>query len=93
MRKFVIGLVFAACSLPLLSASGVQAQGAPWPPPPGMSAGEYQARYGHLVGRGGQPNPGYQQHWEERRWEAQRHHRQWEGDRRLRHHHYYDDDD
>jgi len=91
MRKFVIGLACAACSLPLLSASKVEAQGAPWPPPPGMTAGEYQARYGHLVGRGW-PNPGYQQHWEERRWEGRRQHdRHWDGDRRRRHR-YYDDD-
>src|SRR5215204_284761 len=33
-----------------LSTHSPEAQGyAPWPPPPGMTAGEYAARYGHRI--------------------------------------------
>ncbi|HEX8164973.1 MAG TPA: hypothetical protein VF601_04200 [Beijerinckiaceae bacterium] len=59
MRKLVIAVALATCGAALLPASGAQAQGyAPWPPPPGMSADDYAARYGHAIQRG-RSGPGY----------------------------------
>ena len=43
-------LTTLAISALSLSTHSSQAQGyAPWPPPPGMTAGEYAARYGHRI--------------------------------------------
>jgi hypothetical protein len=54
MRKLAIAAALAACSVSLLSSPDAQAQGyAPWPPPPGMSAAEYAARYGRAARSGG----------------------------------------
>ena len=84
MRK--LGLIAAALVAGVfVSVPRVEAQGrAPWPPPPGMSAGEYAARYGHLIG----PNdarPHYGQGWDEERVYRRSERRRW----RER---YYDDD-
>ena len=66
MRKLAIAIALTVCSAALLPASGAQAQGyAPWPPPPGMSAGEYAARYGRAIQGGrhgsGSYDPGYRE--------------------------------
>jgi hypothetical protein len=43
-------LTALAISALSLSTHSSEAQGyAPWPPPPGMTAGEYAARYGHRI--------------------------------------------
>lgn len=46
MQKLVSAAILALCGVPLLSSFNAAAQ-APWPPPPGMSAGEYAERYGN----------------------------------------------
>lgn len=46
MQKLVWAAILALCGVPLLSSFNAAAQ-APWPPPPGMSAGEYAERYGN----------------------------------------------
>ena len=83
MKLFhVAGLVLAVSLAALGSAS---AQYAPWPPPPGMSAGEYAARYGHLV----DPDRPYGR----RGWEQDRR-RDWRREQwRQRHDDDYDDDE
>ena len=49
MRKLPL-LTALAISALSLSTHSTEAQGyAPWPPPPGMTAGEYAARYGHRI--------------------------------------------
>ena len=49
MRKLPL-LTALAISALSLSTQSTRAQGyAPWPPPPGMTAGEYAARYGHRI--------------------------------------------
>ena len=49
MQKFPVLTALAISALSLSNHSS-QAQGyAPWPPPPGMTAGEYTARYGHRI--------------------------------------------
>ncbi len=49
MRKLPV-LTALAISALSLSTHSLGAQGyAPWPPPPGMTAGEYAARYGHRI--------------------------------------------
>jgi hypothetical protein len=49
MRKLPV-LTALAISALSLSTHSSEAQGyAPWPPPPGMTAGEYAARYGHRI--------------------------------------------
>jgi hypothetical protein len=49
MRKLPLLTVLAISALSLSTHSS-EAQGyAPWPPPPGMTAGEYAARYGHRI--------------------------------------------
>lgn len=60
MRPFVsLAMCFSVVMLP---GPNVAAQGyAPWPPPPGMSAGEYAERYGHRVRP---PSPQYDPGWD-----------------------------
>ncbi len=87
MRK--LGLAVAALAAGVfVSVPHAEAQGrAPWPPPPGMSAGEYAARYGHLIGPGdARPRRQYRGGWDEERAYRRSERRRW----RER---YYDDDD
>src|SRR3954469_22015122 len=60
-RTFVLALAIG--SAPLLSIAPAEAQGyMPWPPPPGMTAGEYAERYGHRRDWGAaRPQPGWQE--------------------------------
>jgi len=82
--RIQISMLALAAGLTCSMAGGALAQGAPWPPPPGMSAGEYAARYGHLTQRPGWDRPVYRHDWE-----RERQHRRWERER----HRYYDEDD
>ena len=87
MRK--LGLALAALvAVSVMSFSRAEAQGqAPWPPPPGMTAGEYAARYGHRI----DPNDGYAQPRRRGDWDRDRAYRR--SDRqRWRERSYYDDD-
>jgi hypothetical protein len=46
MRKPFLAFTFAVCAVPLLPVPPAEAQGyMPWPPPPGVAAGEYVPRY------------------------------------------------
>lgn len=47
MKPFLVAGIAAAASVAAMTSA--LAQYAPWPPPPGMTAGEYAARYGHLA--------------------------------------------
>ena len=60
-RAFVLALAIGGA--PLLSFAPAEAQGyMPWPPPPGMTAGEYAERYGHRRDWGAsRPQPGWQE--------------------------------
>src|SRR4051812_21584924 len=60
-RAFVLALAIGGA--PLLSIAPAAAQGyMPWPPPPGMTAGEYAERYGHRRYWGAaRPQPGWQE--------------------------------
>src|SRR5215212_10536160 len=60
-RAFVLALAIGGA--PLLSIAPAKAQGyMPWPPPPGMTAGEYAERYGHRRDWGAaRPRPGWQE--------------------------------
>jgi hypothetical protein len=82
MRTY--GLIAAAV---LLSTQQLKAQPAPWPPPPGMTAGEYVARYGHRI-----PPPHLEQHSYRPRGYGPPPGYYYERPRRSRRH-YYDDDD
>ena len=88
MRK--LGLIAAAlvAGVFVVFVPRAEAQGrAPWPPPPGMTAGEYAARYGHRIGpNDAYPQPRYRQGWDEERAYRRSERRRW----RER---YYDDDD
>jgi hypothetical protein len=77
-------LLIAVSGALALWASSVQAQ-VPWPPPPGMTAGEYVARYGHRI-----PPHGWE-HRRARRWEDEHRYRRWE--RRRYRDRFYDDYD
>ena len=57
MRKAILAVGFAVAAAPAFFASVATAQYAPWPPPPGMSAQEYAARYGDRVRPGDQGDP------------------------------------
>ena len=85
MWKHCAAAALAVGTIVMVSGSQVAAQGyAPWPPPPGMTAGEYVARYGHLVPPN-QRGPRY-----DPRWERDRQYRPYPRERQRR---YYDEDD
>ena len=63
MWQRALVLALAIGGAPLLSIAPAAAQGyMPWPPPPGMTAGEYVERYGHRRDWGAaRPQPGWQE--------------------------------
>jgi len=67
MRKIALAAALGTAGI-VLGLPAAQAQGyAPWPPPPGMTAGEYVGRYGPNIqqpGSGGPRHPprNYRQH-------------------------------
>jgi hypothetical protein len=67
MRKIALAASLAICGM-LLCQPVAQAQGyAPWPPPPGMTAGEYVARYGPYIHQPGWGGPRhYPRRWQHR---------------------------
>jgi hypothetical protein len=88
MRKLGFALATLVAGVFVISVQRAEAQGrAPWPPPPGMTAGEYAARYGHRIGpNDARPRAQYRGGWDEERAYRRSERRRW------RERSYYDDD-
>ncbi|HEX8665295.1 MAG TPA: hypothetical protein VF744_14835 [Beijerinckiaceae bacterium] len=88
MRKLGSAAAALIAGIFVVSVPRAEAQGwAPWPPPPGMTAGEYAARYGHRIDPyEPQARPRYRRDWDRERAYRRSERQRW------RERSYYDDD-
>ena len=79
MWKLELAVAALIVGVSSVSVPRAEAQGrAPWPPPPGMTAGEYAARYGHLIGpNDARPRPQYREYRDEERAYRRSERRRW----------------